>query len=161
MRTYLVLALVAVIAFAWAGMQRAWRGRLNAQADIATPHPATRAEVLAGPWSCSYLGATHAGRWLDRIDAHTLGERAAAEVRVTTQGIDILRDDATSFAIPHSDLLSVRADKAIAGRAYEDGGIVVISFNLGDLPIDIGVRFPSTADHLAALAALASREVAS
>jgi len=161
MRLFMVLAMVAIIAIAYLGMYRAWNARVSAQANIPAPEAPTQCEVIGGPWPCRYLGATHAGRWLDRIDAHSLGNRSAGELRITTQGIDILRSDEVSFSIRHEQFTAVRADTAIAGRAYEHGGIVVLTATLGETPVDFGLRFPDTADHLAALAALAHREVAS
>ena len=155
-RTLLVLALVAVVVVAYALMRGGMRRRVAEQSGIATPHAIAAATVLAGPWEGKYLGATFADRWLDRIDAHGLGARSMASVSRTTIGIDVQRVGEPSFTIPQSDLVAVRADKAIAGRAYEDGGIVVLTFRLGDTLVDAGFRFPNTDDHVAALAALAN-----
>ncbi len=160
-RFVLVAAVLLAIAWAYAGMYRAWNRRVAAQSALPQPSPTTSAEVIAGPWPCRYLGATYANRWLDRIDAHGLGYRSDAIVRITAQGIDIQRTGEMQFSILHHDFVAVRADKAIAGRAYEEGGIVVITATLGATPVDFGLRFPDTADHLAALAAIAHREVAS
>lgn len=154
-RTLLVLALLALIALSYLGMRRGWAARLQQQASIAAPHAPFTAPVVAGPWSGRFLGATFAGRWLDTINAHTLGARSLAEVSLTADGITVQRPGELSFGVPKADVIGVRADKAIAGRAYEDGGIVVLSFRLGDTAIDAGFRFPDTEDHLAALAALA------
>lgn len=154
-RTLLVAALVALVALCLLGMRRSWNARNERQADIAMPVPLGGTELVAGPWSGTYLGAVFADRWLDRITVHTLGARGVANVSLTASGIDISRPGELSFSVPKADVIAVRADKGIAGRAYEDGGIVVVSFRLGDTPIDIGFRFPSTEDHLAALAALA------
>lgn len=154
-RTLLVLALIAFVAIALLGMRSAWTRRLREQAHIAEPHALAAADAVAGPWSGTYLGAVFAERWLDRVTVHTLGARGVAEVSLTIDGVNISRSGERSFSIPKADVVAVRADKGLAGRAYEDGGIVVITFRLGDTPVDIGFRFPSTEDHLAALAALA------
>ena len=132
-RTLLVSALIAIVLLAVAGMRHGWNARVQAQSDIPVPHDILDDAVVAGPWSAHYLGATYAERWLDRVDAHGLGARSNA---------------------------GVRADKALAGRAYEEAGIIVLTTRLGHTPIDIGLRFPDTTDHLAALAALAHREAA-
>jgi hypothetical protein len=152
--------MLAAIALAYFGMYRGWRARVASQAAIAKPHAPSGEPTAAGPWSGTYLGATREGRWLDRVDVHALGARSRATLRLTAHAVDIEREAESSFSIPFSDLVSVRADKGIAGRAYEDGGIVVVTFRLGSDTIDIGLRFPETADHLAVLTAL-SQEVAS
>lgn len=155
-RALLVLALVAVVLVAYVLMRGGMRRRIAAQSDLATPQAILPATVVAGPWEGKYLGATFADRWLDRIDAHGLGARSMTTVSRTAAGIDVRRVGEPSFTIPHADLVAVRADKAIAGRAYEDGGIVVLTFRLGDTLVDAGIRFPNTDDHVAALAALAN-----
>lgn len=155
-RTLLVLVLVAVVVGAYALMRAGLRRRLAAQSAIAAPSPLLTSPVLAGPWEGKYLGATFADRWLDRIDAHGLGARSMVTVTRTRDGVNVQRIGEPSFGIPQSALVAVRADKALAGRAYEDGGIVVLTFRLGDVLVDAGFRFPSTDDHVAALAALAN-----
>lgn len=154
-RTILVVSLSALVLLSYAGMRRGWARRGERQSDIAAPATLTAAPVLAGPWRGTYLGATHSGRWLDRITVHTLGAKSQAEVARTAYGVNVMRVGELSFTVPTADFLAVRADKGIAGRAYEDGGIVVITFRLGETAVDAGFRFPNTEDHLAALAALA------
>ena len=154
-RFLLVLLILAAIGVSYLGMYRAWHRRVRAQSVLPEPSGPTAGALLAGPWQGRYLGATHAGRWLDRIDAHDLGVRSIATVSVTSLGIDIERPQSRSIGIPYARLAGVRADTAIAGRAYEDGGIVVLTMLLGDTPVDVGIRFPDTEHHLAALAAIA------
>lgn len=154
-RTILVLALIALVAMAYGGMRRGWQTRLAAQGYVAAPAATTDASAVAGPWAGTYLGAVFADRWLDRITVHTLGARGPAQVSVTAAGIDVVRPGERSFGIRTADVIGVRADTGIAGRAYESGGIVVITFRLADTAVDIGLRFPNTEDHVAALAALA------
>lgn len=154
-RMLLVLLILAAIALSYLGMYRAWQHRVQTQAALPEPKPPIGGDVVAGPWRGRYLGATHAGRWLDRVDGHGLGERSLASVTVTSLGVDIERENARSIGIPFAQLTGVRADTAIAGRAYEDGGIVVLTMLLGETPVDLGIRFPDTEDHLAALAAIA------
>ena len=154
-RLLLVLLILAAIAASYLGMYRAWSHRVRVQSVLPEPQHTIAGDVVAGPWRGRYLGATHAGRWLDRIDAHALGVRSLASVSVTSHGVAIEREGAPSIGISFTELSGVRADTAIAGRAYEQGGIVVLTMLLGSTPVDIGIRFPATDDHLAALAAIA------
>jgi hypothetical protein len=155
-RTLIVFALFAMVLLAYAGMRQGWTRRVSAQSDIAAPHALIAAPLLEGPWFGTYLGATHSGDWLDRIAVHTLGAKSHAEVTRTTEGINIVREGERSFSIPNAELVAVRAGKGIAGRAYEDDGIVVFAFRLGGTVIDAGFRFPNTDDHVAALASFAT-----
>lgn len=154
-RTLLVLGLIVLVLLSYAGMHKGWNRRTTLQRDLVEPAPLSTSLVVAGPWSGTYLGATRAGDWLDRITVHTLGAKSPVAVARTTDGINVTRQGERSFSVPAADFLGIRADKGIAGRAYEDGGIVVITFRLGDAAVDVGFRFPNTEDHLAALAALA------
>lgn len=154
-RTILVLALLTLVLLAYVGMRKGWNRRMAEQSALREPMALLTAQVLDGPWLGTYLGATYGGRWLDRIVVHTLGAKSPAVVTRTAAGLNIVRDTERSFAIANSDLIAVRADRGIAGRAYEDGGIVVFTFQLGDTVVDAGFRFPNTDHHVAALAALA------
>ncbi len=160
MRVALVILMLLAIGLSYLAMYRGWRARVASQSSMAEPQARSAEPTLAGPWSGTYLGATREGSWLDRVDVHSLGARSRASLRLTAHAVDIEREAEPSFSIPFRDLVAVRADKGIAGRAYEDGGIVVVSFRLGADTIDIGLRFPETAAHLAVLTAL-SQEVAS
>ena len=159
-RTLLTMAMVLVIIAIYALMRLGWQRRLANQQSIAIPSPLLQGQVLAGPWPGVFIGTTFAGRWLDRIDAHTLGARSNVTLTVLDSGINIEREGERSFGIPRDAVAAVRADKAIAGRAYEGAGLIVISFSLGEQEVECGIRIPSTSDHLAALTAL-TMEVAS
>ena len=160
-RALLTLLIVLVVAASFGLMFLGWRRAAARAAHIAEPATPFTADVVAGPWEGRFLGTTYAGRWLDRVHAHSLGVRSMASVSVTQPGITVERPGARSFGIPWSDVLAVRADSGIAGRAYETGGIIVVTFRLGDERIECGVRFPGTADHVAALAAMTPTEVSS
>lgn len=160
-RFLLTAGVIATVCVVFLLMFWGWQNAARRAAHIAEPPEPVDAPIVAGPWHGRFLGTTYAGRWLDRIHAHTLGDRSEAEVSVTTHGINVQRVGARSFAIAQHDLLGVRADSGIAGRAYGTAGIVVITFRLGSEQLEFGVRFPNTADQLAALAAITPSEVSS
>lgn len=160
-RILLTLLIVAGIGATYLLMLRGWRRSGVRAAHIPEPHDPFDAPIVAGPWSGRFLGTTIAEQWLQRVNAHTLGVRSEATVALTTQGIEVRRTGARSFGIPTRDFIAVRADSGIAGRAYGTAGIIVVTFSLGDEQFDFGMRFPSTADHIAVLAALSTTEVSS
>ena len=45
------------------------------------------------------------------------------------------------FLVLRNEIIDVRADRAIAGRAFERDGLVVVTWKLGDVFIDSGFRF--------------------
>lgn len=160
-RTLLTLLFIGLVLIMFALMRRGWhRSALRAQ-DVIAPGPMFDSPIIAGPWSGRFLGTTRAQRWLDRVNAHSLGDRSMVAINVTAAGVNVVREGALSFGIPAADIIGVRADSGIAGRAYGTAGIVVVTFRLGQDELEFGVRFPSTSDHIAALAALASTEVSS
>lgn len=160
-RTLLSLLMVAGIAFAFVMMRSGWQRSALRASGVPAPHALLDAPAVAGPWSGRFLGTTRAQHWLERVNSHTLGDRSMVTLTLTSAGINVVRDGALSFGIPSADVVAVRADSGIAGRAYETAGILVVTFTLGDDTLEFGVRFPSTTDHVAALAAIAPTEVSS
>ena len=160
-RALLTLLVLVWIVGTFAFMRRGWRRSAARASQVPAPAQLLDAAVVAGPWNGRFLGTTYAQQWLARVNAHTLGDRSTAEIAVTAAGINVVREGAVSFGIPRADVVAVRADSGIAGRAYGTAGIIVVTFRLGGELLEFGVRFPSTADHIAALAALAPTEVSS
>lgn len=142
LRVLLVAIMIALIALVFFAMRRNWRRRAQAQDMIPAPQsmpvplPDDDPDVVAGV----YLGSVFAGRWLDRIVVHGLGVRSRVFLEIGLESINLEREGAPSFAIPITDLIAVRADRGIAGKAYERGGIAIITWQLGDTAIDSGVR---------------------
>lgn len=153
-RTLLTLGVLLAIVASWWGMRRGWQRLATDSSDIAAPHALLGGDTIAGPWSGRYLGATRGGQWLQRVTAHTLGNPSEVVCSLTTEGLQVQRAGELSFGVPRHDLLAVRADTGIAGRAYEQGGILVVTVRIGEADVDLGLRLPSTSDHLAALAAI-------
>jgi hypothetical protein len=74
------------------------------------------------------------------------------EIGISDAGIALVREGSQSFFIPASDVTGIRVDRAIAGRAFEDDGIAVLTWMLGDVEIDSGFRADKTEAHLEFLA---------
>lgn len=133
----IVLAAVVVI---WAGMWWGWRNRTRRQADIVEPQWLTDQPAAGDTIEGSYLATTRRGDWLDRITAHGLGMPTRVTVAVDDGGLLVDRHHGRGWRIPAADLLGVRRDRGIAQKVREPDGIVVISWRLGDVELDTGIR---------------------
>ncbi|MES4903708.1 MULTISPECIES: hypothetical protein [unclassified Streptomyces] len=150
-----VAGLLFLIALVYWLMREGWKWRGTLQGDLpelpqapAEPGPARLA--LSG----RYHGSTTAGQWLDRIVAQGLGTRSRAELTLTEQGVTVVRPGARDFFIPAGSLRGARLDKGIAGKVLTEGGLLVITWQLGDRLIDSGFRSDHAAEHAAWVDAL-------
>jgi len=133
-------------------MWRGWRRRAARQADL--PPLAERPDVLSGdlvpPVPGVYVSSTTAGDWLDRIVVRDLGVRSRAVAHVTGSGVSFDREGAADVFVPSAWLRGVRRERGMAGKFVEEGGLVVVTWELGDRTLDTGFR----ADRSASVAVL-------
>ncbi|KPI00553.1 hypothetical protein OK074_5800 [Actinobacteria bacterium OK074] len=129
-------------------MREGWKWRGTLQGDLPAPADAPQDP---GPAKLSlsgrYHGSTTAGQWLDRIVAHGLGTRSRAELTLTDAGLDVVRPGAADFFVPLADLREARLDKGIAGKVLAEGGLLVVTWQLGDKLLDSGFRSDHAAEH--------------
>lgn len=133
-------------------MWRAWQKRARRQADLPAPaavpaDPAESGTPLLPELTGRYFGSTVAGQWLDRIVAHGLGTRSAADLTLTEKGLRVDRPAAAGFFIPAGDLVEARFEKAVAGKVLPEGGLLVVTWKLGDTRLDSGFRSDHAAEH--------------
>ncbi|MEU6117657.1 hypothetical protein ABZ840_24310 [Streptomyces sp. NPDC047117] len=150
-----VVGLLLFIALLYWLMREGWKWRGTLQGDL--PELPVTPEEPGEPrltMSGRYHGSTTAGQWLDRIVARGLGTRSRAEVTLTEQGVDVVRPGAQDFFIPAADLLGARLDKGIAGKVLPEGGLLVLTWRLGEKEIDSGFRSDRAAEHSAWVTAL-------
>ncbi|WP_329023480.1 MULTISPECIES: hypothetical protein [unclassified Streptomyces] len=145
-----VIGLVVLVVFVYWLMRQGWKWRGNLQSDL--PAPATAPEGYADgekllTLSGRYHASTTAGQWLDRIVAHGLGTRSRVELTLTADGLDVVRPGAADFFVPAADLRGARTEKALAGKVLPEGGLLVITWALGDRLIDSGFRSDHSAEH--------------
>lgn len=145
-----VIGLVVLVVFVYWLMRQGWKWRGNLQSDL--PAPATAPEGFADgerllTLSGRYHASTTAGQWLDRIVAHGLGTRSRVELTLTAEGLDVVRPGAADFFVPAADLRGARTEKALAGKVLPEGGLLVITWALGDRLIDSGFRSDHSAEH--------------
>jgi len=142
-----VLILFGLLALAYLGMWRGWRrrGRRHDLPPLADASPVVDPSLEA---TGRYFGTTTAGNWLDRVVARGLGTRSGCEVSLSAAGLDVVRPS-SSFRIPAAALRGARLDKGIAGKVVPPQGIVVVTWQHGDLLLDSGFRFADPARHAA------------
>jgi hypothetical protein len=151
-------AMVGVIAVACWLMWRGWVARGRRQADLPAPAeaPSGLAAPLAGPVEGRYLASTSARDWLDRIVAHGLGATAACDLSVHPEGVRFARQGADDLFVPAAAVRGARLDRGIAGSVYEQGGIVVLTWELGGRLLDSGFRASAASHHDELVAAIAA-----
>lgn len=153
LRAALVMAVIAIILMVLLAMRRGWRRRGASQADLPAPAPAPDALEPRdlGPVTGIYIASTTAGNWLDRIVVHDLGVRSRAELEVGPQGVLLRRQGARDLFIPADDLRDARGDRGIAGKVYERGGVLVMTWDLGGRLVDTGFRADGAEDQVSAV----------
>lgn len=147
-----VVGLALFVALLYWLMRQGWKWRGTLQGDLPEPASPPPPEETGEPLlraAGRYHGSTTAGQWLDRIVAHGLGTRSRAELALTAQGLHVVRPGARDFFVPAGQLRGARLDKGIAGKVLTEGGLLVITWQLGDRSLDSGFRFDSSADHSA------------
>jgi hypothetical protein len=135
--TLVTLVLVAVVFWLmWWG----WRGR-RGKHDLPplVEIPLGSAAPAELESAASYLGTTVAGDWLDRVEAPGLGGRGQVALRLNEAGIDVKRPGG-GFRIPTAALRGARHDQGIAGKVIPPHGVLVVTWQHGDLVLDTGFR---------------------
>jgi hypothetical protein len=143
-----VLGILLVIALVYWLMRQGWNWRKTVQSGL--PEPAAMPSRTTEPileTEGRYAGTTTAGNWLDRVAAHRLGERSLVELALTAEGLKVVRPASQSFFIPVGDLRGARLDKGIAGKVFPEGGLLVVTWQLGDKQLDSGFRADRSSDH--------------
>ena len=158
-RILLTVGVLLVIALAIWGMRHGWRARATRQADL--PAPPAPPENLLGPEADQgvgglYVATTTTGDLLDRIVAHGLGHRGRATLSSNDAGVLIRRVGEVDVWIPRADLRDVRLGSGQAQKAFEAGGLILITWQLGDTSVDTGFRADDPELHIATASALSA-----
>ena len=136
-----VLILFGLLLLAYFAMWRGWRNRARRH-DLPplVPVPAVadlpEAKLQA---TARYFGTTVSGDWLDRVVAHGLGARSTCRLHLSGEGLDVVRL-AGSFRIPAGAIRGARHDQGIAGKVVPPHGVLVVTWQHGDLVLDTGFR---------------------
>jgi hypothetical protein len=143
-----LLIVAAVLLVCWL-MWRGWRRRAQRQSGLADlpAVPSQLGAEIGEPVEGRYLASTTAGDWLDRVVVHGLGVPSRARLIVTRTGVLMERVGAPDVFIAQAELVDARLDRGIAGAVYENGGVAVLTWRLGDVVLDTGFRAADSGRH--------------
>lgn len=155
----LMLTALMVLVLIWAvfGIRKAWKSKVIQQKDVPAPKSVPDNFVAEKEIAGRYLASTYSNDWLARIVVHGLGAPSRAVVGISDLGLRIVLNNNRDFFIPAKDIEFVKADRAIAGRAFEKDGIAVVVWNLGSTSVATGFRADSSEQHIEFLEMMKSR----
>ncbi|PAK96463.1 hypothetical protein B8X04_03925 [Brevibacterium casei] len=134
--------LLILLALTWG-----WTRRKRSQEALTAPaKPHLGITPIADPVEGSYVSTTHAGHPLERVAIHGLGIRTTGELVVTDGGVILDLAGREDFLIPRADIASVDTTSGMIGKFVERGGIVRITWRLGETLVDTGFRARYSAD---------------
>jgi hypothetical protein len=141
-RVWLVLICLALVVLALVGMWIGWRNRERRQGDLPElPSPpadlgARRLDALDG----EYVGTAYASSWQDRVVHGGLGMRSGASLALHETGVLLERDGSAPLFLPAAAITGARLAPGLANKVVGTGGLLVISWRLGDAQLDTGFR---------------------
>ncbi|MCU1583606.1 MAG: hypothetical protein JWM49_162 [Microbacteriaceae bacterium] len=156
-RTTSTTIVIIVILLALLGMFLGWRGRQRRQAGLPTPD-AVPAELGTGLLALEafYVATTVADRELDRIAVAGLGYRSRARVTVAERGVVLSLSAVPEIFIPAEAILGADRATFTIDRVVETGGLVRITWLLGDTGVDSYLRTGDSSESAALIAAVTS-----
>jgi carbamoyl-phosphate synthase small subunit len=147
-RALLTLGLLLAFLGCVALMRRGWKRRASRDEIPALPTPpALLGDDVVPPLVGLYLGTTRSGGWLDRVAANGLGGRAKARLRLVPEGLVVLREGEPDAFVPRADLTGARVVDAQAGKWIGEGGVLLLTWRLGETLVDSGFRADDHALH--------------
>lgn len=135
------VVIAVLIALALLLMVLSWRARSRRQHHLPAPTPLP--DALGEPHllvSALLLATTVAGDPLDRIAAHGLGFRAQSRVGVHDEGIVIAPTGRDAYFLTTASLRGVGRGTWTIDRTVEPGGLIVVTWILGDATLDSHFR---------------------
>ena len=156
-RLLLTLGTLAFLLAVYALMLKGWRGRQRRQADLPAPPVATAgAVVLSDPVPGLFVGTTGADHWLDRIAAHHLSDRSAAELVVADDGVHLERQGPPELFVPWGSIVAVDVETALGGKVVSTG-MLLLTWQLGERLLRTAFRADDRAAHEPLRALIRSR----
>lgn len=141
------IVVVVLILLIFTGMIFGWRARQHRQASLVRALPVPRdigSELLS--LDVFYVATTIAGEPLNRVAVSGLGYRARASITVATEGIVLSLAGEPDAFIPTAELRGVERATWTIDRVVETGGLVCVSWMLGDTAVDSYLRVAQPPD---------------
>ncbi|OJV57520.1 MAG: hypothetical protein BGO38_05125 [Cellulomonas sp. 73-145] len=126
-----VTILLVLLALAYWAMRQGWRRRERRSEATVPAVPGAPADLGAprtDPLEAVYVSSTTAGDWLDRVNAHDLGVRSAAQVQVFDAGVLVRRTGAADVFVPAAQVRGVGTASGMAGKFMGRDGLVVLTW---------------------------------
>lgn len=154
-KVFPTIVVVVLILLIFVGMFFGWRARQRRQASLvrALPVPRDIGDELIS-LELLYVATTLAGEPMNRVAVSGLGYRARASITVATAGIVLSLAGEPDAFIPRSELRGVERATWTIDRVVETGGLVCVSWMLGDTAVDSYLRVVQPPDPSALIAAI-------
>ncbi|MCX0278054.1 transporter [Nocardia zapadnayensis] len=136
-----VIVLFALVWWGWCSRQRSQSAQFPAP-----PRPVEGMPVRTEPVAGMYVATTLSEQPLERVAAHGLGLRTSAFLSVADDGVIIDRDGVDDLLIPAAAITGITTASGMIGKFVEKDGLIVITWRLGDTPVDTGFRTRTAAD---------------
>lgn len=131
------VVIAGIIILALAAMFFGWRARVRKDSGLAAPYPvpAATGEAIAVDTGL-YVATTLTEQPFERVAAHDLGFRARATVTILRDGIIVAPTGRAPYFIPVSNVLAVKRATWTIDKAVEPGGLIVLTWSLGETVLD-------------------------
>lgn len=146
-RVFPTVIVVVLIALVFIGMYSGWRSRQRRQASLSAMLPVPEdvgTELIT--LDLYYAATTIAGEPLNRVAVSGLGFRARATITVASAGIVLSLAGEPDAFIPTEDVLGVGRATWTVDRVVEPGGLVCVTWMLGDTAVDSYFRVVNPPD---------------
>jgi hypothetical protein len=154
-RTTLLLLVMALFVAFVVLMIVGWNTRKRRQRGIAAPDTVP-AEIGAvhGEFEGLYVSTTLDGQPLNRVVVRGLGYRARASITVAEAGVVLALRGGEPIFIRSSVIREVTRARYTIDRVVEEGGLVLLAWNLGDTAVDSYLRLDESQKLIDAIASL-------
>lgn len=131
------IIIAGIIVLAVVGMFFGWRARVRKGSGLPAPRaiPDSQSEIRAVDAGL-YVATTLAHQPLERVASHKLGFRFRVNVTVTSEGIALYPQGREPFFIDRLSVCAVQRATWAIDKAVEPGGLVVVTWRLGETELD-------------------------
>lgn len=143
------LIIVGIIVVAVAGMYFGWRALVRKGAGLVAPSPVPDSVgKVVSTFAGLYVATTLAAKPFERVAAHGLGFRARTKVAVSRDGITVEFKGRDPFFIDRRSILTVQRATWAIDKAVEPGGLIVVTWRLGETELDSYFRIDGDSEEM-------------